>query len=190
MNILLIDNNQSVISLFEHLNTVEEFNIFFCNNEQEASNVYDKEDIYIVIIDMSLSDSKEILDYIVCKYPKQRIITTGDTLEYSEIKGCEYCNGNYNKKRVLKPIDVHEIVTLIKNFDALKCKYHNMFSSKTGLIDIMEDIVRRFIGTTYNKDEKTIIALNEHTVVQIATFLYDLEIKFDMDQRNCIKLYL
>ncbi|MCK5110561.1 MAG: hypothetical protein KAQ94_03495 [Arcobacteraceae bacterium] len=188
MNILFLDNDKELTALFKHLDTMEDWNISFCKNFEESCNIYDTQSIDIVIIDFILDFGKETLEYIVNKNPKQKVITMGDILECSEPKGCEYCKIHYNKIRLLKPVDTTQLIKLLKNFDNSTCKFYNNFESKAGLIKIMEDIVPRFTGASYNKEDRTITLNSDNYIIDVMQFLNKYKINFEVINDTTLQL--
>jgi response regulator RpfG family c-di-GMP phosphodiesterase len=188
MNILFLDDDKELTYLFQHLDTIDEINIFFCESEQKSINTYGNYHIDIVIINFTLDFGQKILDYILQNNPKQKVITISDVLECSEKNGCLYCQSNYNKIRLLKPINTSELVKYIKSFKHSDCKYYDNFDTNTGLVNIMEDVIRRFSGATYNKETKTISMSYPNKIIDIIQFLDTKGISFDILHNNSIQL--
>lgn len=188
MNILFLDDDKELTYLFQHLDATDEINIFFCKNEEESRVAYQENPIDIVIINFILEFGKKTLDYIVQINPEQQIITISDLLECSENNGCLYCQSNYNKIRLLKPINTSHLVKYIKDFDSNTCKYYDAFDSNHGLVNVMDDVIRRFGGVTYNKETKIIDLNYSNKIMEVVQFLDNKNIDFNILHSNSIEL--
>lgn len=187
-NILLIDNDKVLVDLFNHLNDVSELNIFHCKDLEDASIIYNKHDLDIVIINFILDFGRDILAYIVESNPHQNIITISDAFEFSEPNGCDYCLSNFNKIRLLKPVSIPKLIDVMKNFNNHKCIFANKLDTKESIINIMEEIVPRFHGVVYDKQTKTLNLSEYSNIIDIFQFLNSKDIEFEFQNDTTITI--
>ena len=188
MKILFADEDVALQNLFEHLNSLNRFEVDICENLECGKVSYTQNRYDLVIVDMDLEFNKKLLSYVLDINPMQKIITTGMKLEYSEKKGCDFCQLNYNKKRLLKPIELSQLITFIKQLDTSKCKCMNKLDNKEGLVEIMGDVVRRFSLAKYNSDNKSISFNGTNSLINMSNFLEDKKIKFLIDELDSIQI--
>ena len=188
MNILFLDNDKELKQLLKYLDSIGEINIFFCKDYAESISIYKSVNIDMVIINFTFTFGEETLNYILKENPQQRVITVSDILECSEVNGGIYCQQNYNKIRLLKPINTSQLVNCIKYFDNNKCQYCGNFETNNGLINIMDDVIRRFKGATYNKEIKTIDVDHSHKMIDIIQFLDNKNIDFQITKDTSIQI--
>ena len=187
-NILLVDNDNELITLFKHLDHISDINIFYYKNMDDLLLIYEKNDIDIVVINFILDFGSKFMEYILNINPMQNIITISETLDNSESKGCDYCLENHNKIRLLKPVDVRELTKLIKNFHSYKCSFYNKFTSSSGIIDVMDKIVPRFNGVEYIKESNTFHLNKYSNIVEVVQFLDEKNISYDIKDNSKIEL--
>ena len=188
MNILFFEKDEELKLLLKYLDTTIGINLFLYKNCEECSNIYENQDIDIVIINFTLEFGKESLNYILEKNPKQKIITISDALECSEANGGDYCQTHYNKIRLLKPINTSELVRYIKYFESNTCRFCDNFNSSSGLVNIIGDIIRRFRNAKYNKEMKTIDIDYSHNMIDIIQFLNNKNINFSIISNTSIQI--
>ena len=187
-NILLVDNDNELISLFKNLDHVTGINIFFYKDIGDALSIYKKNDIDIVVINFLLDFGSKFMEYILNINPMQNIITISETLDNSESKGCDYCQENHNKIRLLKPVDIRELTKLIKNFKSAKCYFSNKLTSSSGIVDVMDKIVPMFNGVKYIKKSNTFHLNNYSNIVDVVRFLDEKSISYNIKDNLRIEL--
>ncbi len=132
MKILFIDNesiqNSIRISLMEEM---EHHDVHLITDMDEAVEFYVNESPDIIIIDFTIPHGLDTMYKILEINPLQNIITLSDSLDCSELLGCEYCLENYNKRRVLKHQGIHDLLYLIENFDGMPCEYANKLKERS-----------------------------------------------------------
>lgn len=160
----------------------------FCTQGKGSESLYEKNKYDVVIINFTLDFGHDILEQILKVDPKQRVITVSEKLIGSEEKGGDYCQAHYNKRRLLKPVDIIELIKLIKNFDNNECKYKNKFYCNKGLIDIMNDIVKRYPNTTYDKMNHKIHSENIRYILDVADLLSKNNIDYTVVDEHTIKI--
>ena len=171
MNILVYEDEIELKNLFEHIDSHISMKVDFCESYEIGKFFYDNNKYDVVIVNFSLYYGQNLLDYILDKNNKQRIITISEKLSYSEKNGCDYCIENNNKIRLLKPTDISELIKSIKQFDSLECVYANKFYYKNGLIEVMDDIARRFNGANYDSAKKSFFIKDSASLLNISEFL-------------------
>jgi len=124
MKILFIDNqsiqNSIRIGLLEQM---AHHDVHLIGDFDQAMQFYRDEKPEMVIIDFTLPGGLDALNEIVKINPSQHIITLSDSLDCSELLGCDYCLEHYKKKRVLKHSGIHDLLYLIENFSSMPCEY-------------------------------------------------------------------
>lgn len=178
MNILFIDNDKDLLSIFQYIDSMNDYHVDICDGTTDLIEIYTKNNYDMVIVDFSLDFGKTALDYILKTDPKQRVITISEKLISSEDKGGSYCQENYNKLRIMKPISINELVDHIVHFDTKTCKFVNKFDCKFGLLSIMNDIVRRFYGVKFDEDKKIITLNDPINTADIMTLLNKYKINY------------
>ncbi len=157
MNLLLIDTDELTVSYLEHIKKAKAYNIIATDYTLEQ---YQKNAIDIVIVDSSIEKNRLFCEKIVELNPKQKILIISDLLCPLNNVVCEECVGLYNKKRLLKPIEVKEFVEIIDNFDNYTCKYipTNNFRD---IVPILDDILRQFPNYKYDHESLTIYSTSK-----------------------------
>ncbi len=103
---------------------------------------------------MTETTGEEIFNYITNTHPKQKILAISKTLTYNHTFTCEECAKLFNRRLLLKPLNVGQLLAYIQNFNKLICKYS---SESNEILEIMEDILKQFIYYSYDKEKKEII---------------------------------
>jgi DNA-binding NarL/FixJ family response regulator len=192
MNILIIDTpetRESLMMLNSALNT--DWNILSAKDEKECLTVYEKNNIDVVIVDFSLEGNLRLLDKITELNPSQRVITLSSNLESSQSSDCVDCIKKYNRRRVMKPLNLQELYHTIVNFDKMVCKYFKSFKDVDKVIPIL---LRNYNLCSYDNDNKTIYcdSSSEHLLTtQYYSILNELEkynIKYSMLEEYNIKI--
>jgi len=114
MKILIYDNNPA--DLGKLCNMLEalpmKFFIDKISHYNDCIEFYNRYHYDMVFLDFIDDIGKKILNYILEKNPKQRIITISDVDVCSEKNGCDFCTSTYNKKRVTKPVKENDLFTI------------------------------------------------------------------------------
>lgn len=136
MKILFIDNksiqNTIRIGLLEQM---AHHDVHLFDDFDEAMAFYKSESPDMVLIDFSVDFGHDALIKILEINPVQHIITLSDSLDCSEIFGCDFCVEHYKKKRVLKHQSIHDLLYLIENFAEMPCEHAHEFDR----CDILDD---------------------------------------------------
>ena len=133
MKILFIDNqsiqNSIRIGLLEQM---AHHDVHLMSDFDKAMQFYSEQKPEMVIIDFTLPGGLDALKAITNIDPAQHVITISDSLDCSEILGCDYCITNYRKRRVLKHSGIHELLYLLENFSSMPCEYANKLGLPEG----------------------------------------------------------
>jgi len=189
MKILLVDIDDQIEVILNVLTSIsDKHEAFYCRNLDCGIKEYTENDIDIVIIDPTQIFGRKTLDYILKKNPKQKVITISDHLGHTEPKGCDYCQKNYNKVRLLKPIDTHELLGYLKEFHSEKCSFKNKFNSPDGLISIMDKITKDMPLCSYDKLNNIVkFDCMNSDYYNFLFLLKEKKVKFVIDE-NTVKL--
>ncbi|MFT7004523.1 MAG: hypothetical protein ACJAWW_001881 [Sulfurimonas sp.] len=187
-NILLVDSDIRFYNFLKSLSNSMGRNLFTHDNYEDSVKSYLSDEIDLIIIDSALDYSKPFLNYIEKNFPNQRTLVISEELEYSVSEGCEACIRNYNRKRILKPIDIPSLIHLLNNFDEFECICRNKFSSPDGLIEIMEYIVKRFSGMKYFSEGRILFNTENQSLEDITIFLQRHHIPFQIIDETKIQL--
>ena len=124
MKILFIDKksiqNSIRIGLLEQMGHHE---VYLTDDYEEAMDFYTSESPDVVVLEFTVYFGMDALYKILRLDPRQKIITLSDSLDCSELIGCEHCLHHYHKKRVLKHQGIHDLLYLIDNFSEMPCEY-------------------------------------------------------------------
>lgn len=190
MNILLIDNDKELENIFGHISSTHIFEVALCHDIDTLNKEYQPEKFDIVIIDFTLDFANKALNTILNKNPKQRVITISGALQCSEPKGGEYCKKHYNKVRLFKPLNIHNLINCLKNFDNYQCKFRDKFHTPEGIIDIMDRIVQRYPYITYEKSNRLInIERVDSDYLDFIDILSSKNIKYELIDEKTIKIF-
>ncbi|MGB5867215.1 MAG: hypothetical protein WBG69_04995 [Arcobacteraceae bacterium] len=147
MNILVIDKENVIINTFNFIKQMEStWNILVYDGKVNTYN----HDIHFVVVDFSTQSNKDILDDIIQINPKQKTITVSENLVCSDTDGCNHCVVNYDRRRILKPIDAKLLYETIKFFDEEECNYSRT-NSFQNIDDILPNVLKRFLTYSYNE---------------------------------------
>ena len=192
MNILYIDDDENLENILMHLNKKENFHVSFCSSFKEFSAIYvNKFDF--VIIDFSTNFGNDVLNYIVDTNKEQKIICISNKIGCCIPQRGEYCQNRLNIRRLLRPVDTRELLDLIVNFEEEKCKFKNKLNCKSGILEVMDQVIKRFPFTNYDK-ENNIINISEQNnknytlTIEITNFLNEIGIEFLIEDEHKIKM--
>ena len=126
MKILFVDNisiqNSIRIGLMEQ---TAHLDVHLISDMEEAIAFYVNESPDIVLIDFTIAHGLDVMYKIIEISPHQRFITLSDSADCSELLGCDFCQENYRKRRILKHQPIHDLLYLIDNFDRMPCEHVN-----------------------------------------------------------------
>lgn len=128
MKILFVDSkstqNSIRVGLLEQMAHHE---VTLVDTLNAAMKFYLSEEPDMVLIDFTVDFGAEALHKILETNPQQQIITISDTLDCSEILGCDFCLEHYRKRRLLKHQGIHDLIYLIENFPEMPCEFAHKF---------------------------------------------------------------
>lgn len=100
------------------------YDVVSIDKEDEALELYRsmKEEIDVVIVEFMMEHGIRLIQEIEAINPKQKVITLSGSAMCSCEKGCSYCATNLNRKRVMKPVEIPELISAINDFDSARCQ--------------------------------------------------------------------
>jgi len=186
MKILLVDIDDQIKVILNVFTSISDtYEAIYCHNFECSIKEYNENDIDIVIIDPTQIFGRKVLDYILKKNSKQKVITISDHLEHTEPKGCDYCQKYYNKVRLLKPVDTHELLGYFRNFRSEECAFKNKFNSAIGIISIIDKITRHMPFCSFDKLNNIVKfdSMNSD-YYNFLFFLKEKKVKFIIDENT------
>ena len=118
--ILLIDEMTNKTNIFlSVLDNLSQFTIHSSIQFMDCVEYYDNNRYEYIIIDHKYKDSDELLDYILTKNAKQKVILLSDTLNCPV--DCNFCLNTFTFVRLLKPINISEVFKYIQNETEFSC---------------------------------------------------------------------
>ncbi len=117
MKILVYDNNHNDIEHFHGLldNMPFDINVEKYTRYSDVEKNFKLNSHDMVFLDIESDNSPKLLKYINEQSPKQKIVVFNNSLKCSEELGCEHCRSNYNKCRIIKPVNYQDIIYALKN---------------------------------------------------------------------------
>ena len=189
MKILVFDTESNENDIYDIVSNHLDINFINVKTEEDFLEIYESisTDSFIDVTDQV---GETLFHYITDTNPKQKILVLSKTLSYNLNFTCNECAKLFNRKLLLKPINVGQLIAYIKNFDDLLCKYS---SDSNEIIEIMNEILKQFIYYSYDKDKKMIILKNGmnpnvREIIRIIELLNNHNIRYVMENDN-IKLY-
>ena len=180
MKKLLIDNDVHTLQQLLLVSDLKDTNLLISDHTLEQ---YINNDIDLVIADFSNSHNKKLLDEITEHNPQQKVLIISSELDCKNELGCGHCVSNYNRKRLLKPIDVKEMYNFLENIDCTSCKYEES-QCFTYMQHYLEDILRSYQYYNYDKEKYLISKIDTHDntyVLQEQIKIHHLLEKFNID---------
>lgn len=157
----------------------------------QGVDFYSKYNYDIVFIDFIDDFGKRLLTYILEHNPKQRIITISGICEYSEKLGCDFCVENYNKSRVMKPIN-HEDIVQIFNGKEHNCELYASNKMMMELKKIEKTIKKEYSDFLFDEQTLTFSSKNlRHYNPDFFTIIEKLnesDIEYSVDEHANIKI--
>ena len=135
MKILMIDEINDKVNIFSSvLENLSQFTIHNTIKFLDCVEYYDTNDYKYVIIDHSHKESDELLEYILTKNEKQKIILLSDSLNCPV--DCTFCLNTFDFVRLLKPVKIDEVFRYLTQEIEFSCP--NKFEFE--LIDTVEKL--------------------------------------------------
>jgi len=193
MRILIYDNNSKDLEyLCEMLKSLPiESCVDKITDYNHGTDLYHKFEYDIVFIDFIDNIGKSFLEYILKVNSTQRIITISDVFECSEKMGCDFCSDNYNKERILKPINHTDIIKIFSDTQ-YRC---DSFSNSLLLMQLKQ--IEKIIKETYSDydlDVESLTFIGKRTKKYDADFFIIVEklnthkIEYSVDENSNIKV--
>lgn len=125
MKILIYDNNEGLKEFCELMRMIPiEYSLDFATDFLEFKEYFNKQKYNIVFTELEREGQKNI-EFIKETSPKQKLIILSAKTDCSEQLGCEFCKENYNQLRLIKPLDINDMVHSLKKHtqcDLLMCE--------------------------------------------------------------------
>ena len=111
--ILIVEDNEAIIKGLKYLLEQEQFQVIACKSIEETMNIIGKQDIDLVVLDITLPDGS---GYEMCEYIKKYtntpiIFLTARDEEQDVVKGFELGADDY----VIKPFRIRELISAIND---------------------------------------------------------------------------
>lgn len=191
MEILIYDTESTNQDIYDIVANYLNINFIKTTTEEEFYLHYKKiSKDSLIIIDVTNEIGEKLFQHITNTVPKQKILVISKTLTYNHTFTCKQCADIFDRKLLLKPINVHHLILYIQNFDNLLCKYS---SDSNEISAIMDDILKQFISYSFNRETKEII-LNDTSsnhikeLISITDLLKTHNIRYEIQEKN-IKLH-
>jgi len=130
MKILFIDSkdikNSIRISLLENM---AHHSVVLVDNYEDALITYKDQRPQMVLIDFETDFGSKALADILKINQNQHIITISSSPDCSESIGCEFCQQNYQKRRILKSEGIHALLQVVDDFQYMGCAYANKLNN-------------------------------------------------------------
>ena len=149
MTILIIDTDHLIVNAMDHLQGIEPTWILL--KSDGTLNTYN--DNIDIVVDFSTLRNRDILNDIIKIKQNQKIITISSELKCSVIKGCDFCIKNYNRRRLMKPIDIKTLHNTVKYFGEEECLYSTT-NSFQNIELVLPTILNRFASYRYDQTMK------------------------------------
>lgn len=92
-----------------------------------------KKDLYkIVMIDNTIENGQECVDYILGIDPEQRILVVSDSV-HCVIRRCGDCVAQHHIRRLNNPTPIKNIVRMLDRFDGYECDHYDEDTNKLTL---------------------------------------------------------
>jgi response regulator RpfG family c-di-GMP phosphodiesterase len=161
---------------------------------EDAKTLYKNNSYEVVLVDFTRNDGQEFLNFVMANNAEQKIVTMSDNFECSEAQGCHFCNENYHRKRIFRPIKLKELTDVIKNFEQQSCTYMHKFNN---ILDLLHKIIEEYNHFSYDEVKKVIYpkeGVSESSlmdeILEITTLLQEKSIKFQVDEHYNINLFI
>lgn len=191
MNLLLIDNDPEIYKKFKQICEFKDYSFF---KSDYTFDQFETNNIDVVVIEFNDETSKNLLNRILEFNPLQNIIIISEILDCNCNLDCEICSKNHNKIRLLKPLNITELVNTIENFELLSCKYKNTKCFKE-IYHVFEDIISRFNHFDFNQETLLISGKNyshhlqAYELFKLIEILEYYKINFKLVEETNIQLF-
>ncbi len=162
-NILIIDPSHKTIELLDLI--VSKYTNYNPINEINKDNVLkllSSMDFEYIIIDHIIDYSDEIIEYILDKTPKQKVILLSDHIKCP--LPCEDCSYLFNFVRLIKPVKPKALLNYLNNSTNFLCPNKDKFKS----IDTLDKLYQ-FINLEDNIFYKTIEFIDNKMIIKSST---------------------
>jgi len=188
LKILLLDNDSNTAGLLSYYIDIEpSWNYCYNDIKKFAQNEID-----VLIVDFTNNNFNNFIRDLLETNNKIKTISISDHLESSVKQGCEFCHFNYNRRRLIKPLDPKQLYNLIKNFDQTTCPHYNDFLH---LENIIPSIIRRFNCLEYDQNSQIVnihnrcnANQNTYQIISLLSLLEQNNIDYNILNEYSIKI--
>ncbi|MTI71131.1 MAG: response regulator transcription factor [Firmicutes bacterium] len=186
-NILIVDDEEQILEVVEAYLLKDEYNVFKASNGKEALDIFNKEDIHFIVLDLMLPDlsGEEVCKKIRTKSNVPILMLTAKVSEGDRIKGLDIGADDY----MVKPFSVKELLARIraikrrldkdiKKEDIIRFNNDDLVIDKSKMEVIKKGEVLNLTPTEFNilkilSKNKNKVFSREELVINILGFDYD-----------------
>jgi len=161
LRILLLDDDTNIEGLLKNFLEIEnEWSLIKSTAYHSNIDNYPDNNIDLIIADTSKKLFNDSLNKIIAKNKTKKTIIISDEIKSNINPNCDYCQENYNRKRLFKPTSSKELYNLIKYDDESSCLYINRLDSPK---KILSTIIKRFSYFDYDELKEIIYSSQVNT---------------------------
>ncbi|MTI66207.1 MAG: response regulator transcription factor [Firmicutes bacterium] len=186
-NILIIDDEEQILEVVEAYLMKDEYNVFKASNGKDALDIFNKEDIHFIVLDLMLPDlsGEEVCKKIRSKSNVPILMLTAKVSEGDRIKGLDIGADDY----MVKPFSVKELLARIRAIkrrldkdiikkDIIRFNNDDLVIDKSKMEVIKKGEVLNLTPTEFNilkilSKNKNKVFSREELVINILGFDYD-----------------
>ncbi len=167
MNILILDKDELTWQAIGYFKEFERDWNFF-DYSSIVKNRFILADFDLVIVDIADCENQRIYEKILNDYREKKIIVLSESLQRCNRYDCNTCEQQNNIKRLMKPVELNTLYTLISSFD-VKCDFFDAFENISSLV---ESIIKRYRSLLYDTQTKEVrVNLNVPTNLYTQEFV-------------------
>jgi len=125
IKVLIYDNDQDdskyILSILYVLNV--EITMDRISSYDEGIELFKTHSYDIIFLDYFNDIGKNLIEFILKNNPKQRVITISDIHECATKHGIEFCLNNYNRERILRPLEYIDVIKIFKTNEYIDEKH-------------------------------------------------------------------
>lgn len=194
-NILIIDLSHKTVSLLNLI--VTEFTNYQTTVETKKSNVINLIDNTVfeyIIIDHIIEHSDEIINYILNRNPKQKVILLSDHIKCPV--SCDECFNLFQFVRIIKPVKPRTILNYLNGTNDFICPNKDKLKSVNTLETLFDFINLEDYSFYKNKElivNKIIIKsitnnMNINEILKIENLVNESYFKMEVNENNEIEI--
>ena len=191
MNVLVIDDDIRTVDLVGILPSIsKDYNILNTYGYEDGLKKYNNNKIDVVVADHSSYTDTKLLKKISEINPTQKTITLTKELSCGNKLNCDNCVENYNRSKLIKPVDPLDLHTTIKNFDEEECKF---FANSKNIVNVISGLSKKYYGCVYDEEHNTISisdTLSHKYIFDIINVLNKHYIKYEINKGDTIQIQI